>query len=154
MERFVGSYFADGTLTSTNWLQAVNQNYANVSSIDRDAEEAYLSTSLGIQLLLEGTLLTRNTLGGSTISTMVDPWSDSTTDKEKAQFYDLDYVRRYNAREYLVVAEEGGVPSMSFRGDNPCVKGGGTSGCDINLHSFVIRLDGRVQTVPPPGFGN
>ena len=154
VERFVGSYFADGTLTSTDWQSAELQTYDKVRELDRDAEGTYDPSSFGTQLLLEGTLLTRNTLGGSTISTMVDPWSDSTTDKEKAQFYDLDYVRRYNAREYLVVAEEGGVPSMSFRGDNPCVKGGGTSGCDINLHSFVIRLDGRVQTVPPPGFGN
>ena len=142
VERFVGTYFADGTLTSTDLLSGLNISSVS-SSLDRDSTSA-----LSTQLLLEGTLFTRNTLGGSSISDMVDPWGSS-TDKDQAQLYDLDYVRRYNAIRY----KKPNTDQMPRNNPNPCVIGTGSGGCDANLHSFVIRVDGRAQTVPPPGFG-
>ncbi len=131
VKNFVGTYFADGALTST----VNNVNPKMIDLLDREDKDI-----LGNQLLLEGTLLTQNTLGGGMLEPLINPWGPE-NDRAEAQKYDLHFIRRY----YPQTDEEGN-PSN----EGSCVVTNGA--CDPNKHSFVIRPDSRIQNVPPPGF--
>ncbi len=136
VKNFVGTYFSDGSLTST-----INPSNPNIlDGLDREDSDI-----LGTQLLLEGTLLTRNTLGGGMLEPLISPWGAG-TDRTEAQKYDLHFMRRYYP-EYSVDPETG---EQSQSNEDKCVITNGE--CDLNKHSFVVRPDGRVQNVTPPGF--
>lgn len=143
----MGTYFADGGLTSTGTPSAPSIN----ETLDRDTGDKDGTSILNKQLLLEGTLFTRNTLGGGMMEPFIDPWgaemgaTAATTDRAKAQRYDLHFVRRY----YEKVRLGPGGSVVTNPGD--CLNTDGTN-CDPNKHAFVIRPDGRVLSVPPPGF--
>jgi len=139
VSKFVGTYFADGTLTST-YQTGDPPAGISIEHIDRDSELAEDPSSLGKQLLLEGTIFTRNTLGGGMpLTEWVNPWGRESY-RDKAQKYDLHFMRRYYPRQ--------GEPSYA---EENCVKDV-NGNCDPNKHAFVIRPDGRVQNNPPPGF--
>ena len=90
------------------------------------------------QLVLVGSLFSRNTLGGSVTSLKTGPntgkyetpWGVVDTEDD-AQPYDLHLVRQ-------------------FPGGTNCDDTSGS--CDANEASFVIRLDGKASELPPPGF--
>ncbi len=117
VQKIAGSFFADGgfmnndddTISTGNTQESTNQ------------------------LLLEGSLLSRNTLGGSWrqdgSENDYSPWSDNVTNKV-AQRYDLHFVRRYDS-------------------DNPSHTG--VSG-EANTAAFIIRPDQKSAILPPPGF--
>lgn len=97
VQTFVGTYFADGSLLSSR-ENGIDGSPEPDAFADRSAE-------LGNQLLLEGTLLTNNTLGGGTASPLTTPWGDTIQDANtgivrpvtdlEAQKYDIHFVRRY-----------------------------------------------------------
>ncbi|MCK5461123.1 hypothetical protein KAI58_04005 [Candidatus Gracilibacteria bacterium] len=143
VQNIVGTYFADGGFMSVD-------NLGNPDNIDREDED---SAILKKQLLLNGTLLTRNTFGGAmfNISGFLDPWGtppgiDSTAKRKIAQKYDLHFVRRYKQSGDIDPTIKGSAPDY-----NPYCVADGVS-CDTNKHAFILRPDGKVKNIPPPGF--
>ena len=136
VKKFVGTYFADGSLTSTTKTGETNSIPDIGDELDRDADRGGV---LDKQLLLEGTLFTKNTLGGSYLDPMQNPWGEE-DDIADAQKYDLHFVRRYSP---LLFPEEEKI--------DYCVNISETQ-CDPEGSSFLIRPDNRVQFFPPPGF--
>ena len=138
VSKFVGTYFADGSLTSTKKMGTYIADIPQMSDvIDRDA--AGDENVLNKQLLLEGTLFTKNTLGGSYLEPMQNPWGEEDVVAD-AQKYDLHFVRRYSP---LLFSEDEKI--------DYCVNISQTE-CDPEGSSFLIRPDNRVQFFPPPGF--
>ena len=139
VKKFVGTYFADGSLTSTTKTGQGTSKPSINDSLDRDADRGGV---LNKQLLLEGTLFTKNTLGGSYLDPMQNPWGEE-DDIADAQKYDLHFVRRYSP--------------LLFTDENEklehCVNVSETE-CDPEGSSFLIRPDNRVQFFPPPGFSS
>lgn len=122
VHKIAGSYFADGGFMN---------NDGDSISTGNKAESHY-------QLLLEGALLSRNTLGGSLrTSAFYTPWG-TTTDSSVSKRYDLHYVRRYYCAE----------------ANNNCTGSGEEKVPDEakNTAAFIIRPDQKVNVLPPPGF--
>ena len=149
VKKFVGTYFADGSLTSTEATgvptsipDIKKDELGGIDYIDRDA--AGLENVLKKQLLLEGTLFTKNTLGGAMLGdgNLRNPWGEEPI-LDEAQKYDLHFVRRYSP--------------LLFTDQNEklehCVNISETQ-CDPEGSSFLIRPDNRVQFFPPPGFSS
>ncbi|MDD5770241.1 MAG: hypothetical protein PHE25_04670 [Candidatus Gracilibacteria bacterium] len=92
------------------------------------------TNNLQKQLVLKGTLFTRNTIGGAIqgSSGYILPGGSITTDFAKAMLYDLNYVRRGND----------GWNSIN------------SSYNEGSSNYFVIVYDSTVQTNPPKLFGN
>ena len=147
VQKLVGTYYADGSLTSTeNNGGSVHPKMSD--ALDRESSD----TPLVKQLLLEGTLLTKNTLGGSLLGegALRNPWGpensgDYLADLAESQKYDLHFIRRYYPK-----FEADGTTFTSETLDN-CVLISGDQ-CDPDASSFLIRPDNRVQMYPPPGF--
>ena len=141
VKKFVGTYFADGSLTSTI-KTGVPTSIPNILTDEIDRDAAGLENVLNKQLLLEGTLFTKNTLGGAMLGegNLQNPWG-AESDLDEAQKYDLHFVRRYSP---LLFSDEEKV--------NYCVIS--ETECDPEGSSFLIRPDNRVQFFPPPGFSS
>jgi hypothetical protein len=123
---------------------------------------------------LEGTILSHNTLGGGYALLIADgedyntPWGTSAelatnegyqawvtkgkNEEEIAQAYDM-HLMRYYKPEYEAVE-----PFAQVNGDDcSCINNGtcttnSSSDCYENNNAFVIRTDGRIKQLPPPGF--
>ena len=120
VQKISGSYFADGGFMSGNNVGEGNKyEYTN-------------------QLLLKGSLLSRNTLGGSISGNNTNrdytPWEKDLDNEELARRYDLHFVRRYD---------------QSL--DNGASAHVGISR-ETNTAAFIIRPDGKVNNLAPPGF--
>ncbi len=147
VRHFVGTYFADGGIMSTNFAANATpslddidlENIDEITDMD-DADNGLNREDrdiFGDQLILEGTLLTRNTLGGAMLEDFINPWGPE-TNRQVAQRYDLHFIRRYAP------------PVPPDTSPDRCYPD--SDNCDPNHHAFVIRPDGRVQNMPPPGF--
>jgi len=137
-----GSYFLDGAIISTDKIAA-----PSASDIIEDREATPNQdrrAPLGNQLVLEGTLVARNTLGGSDLSPAEGP-NGQKVQRALALIYDLNYLRRY---EPLYNLEGERVSDL----ENDFCHKIGPAECYPNPAPFVIRYDGRVQAFPPPGF--
>ena len=143
VKKFVGTYFADGTLTSTTKTGETNSIPDIGDELDRDADRGGV---LDKQLLLEGTLFTKNTLGGSYLDPMQNPWG-AESDLNEAQKYDLHFVRRYSPLLFENLTDEEKLAHCV----NVNISDTETE-CDPEGSSFLIRPDNRVQFFPPPGF--
>ncbi|MCF7846530.1 MAG: hypothetical protein K9M51_00400 [Candidatus Gracilibacteria bacterium] len=110
-----GAFYADGGLMTTNGNTP--------SSWTGEASQ------LKDQLLLVGSLMSRNTIGGADQSPQLTPWGE-TASEDQTRKYDLNYMRRY-----------------------PVGGGDASTNAAPNEASFVLRLDG-IATSPlaPPGF--
>jgi hypothetical protein len=140
VQQFVGTYFAHGGMTSTTATGAVIPNITDV--VDRNPSDFYVGNDLEKQLLLNGTIFTRNTLGGALLTTKMNPWGTA-LNEEDALKYDLHFVRRYVNIDSLGVV----IPDAT---NTNCVKI--SISCDNNEHAFIIRPDGKAvnkETVPP-----
>jgi len=136
VQRVVGTYYADGSLVS------VNNNYYEINNtgiVPSDWDDLD-DTKLNKQLVLEGFLFSRNTLGGALKvneeEQFYTPWgnTEGMYGENIAKKFDFHYTRRHK-------------PS-----DSSTCSPGHQLGCDLNPNSFVIRLDGKVKTLTPPGF--
>ncbi len=135
VSEFVGTYVSDGSILST-----LSNNNPSASEIfDREASDGDLSR----QLILSGSTLTRNTLGGSWLLNPESPWGSSTM--AEAQKYDFHHLRRYSPTY-------AGTPPVQTN-QNRCTKLNGLT-CYQNKHAFVIKLDHRSAQTPPPGFSS
>lgn len=138
VKKIVGTYFLEGGFISNDTLipsigSACNDNLCDGGNVTNDT-----------QLLLEGTLLSHNTLGGSTLrnfeSNYTTPWEETDSQLD-ARVYDLHFVRRFRP----IYSEE--EPYEQTNADH-CF----SDPCDTNRNAFVIRFDGRATKLPPPGF--
>jgi len=142
VQKMVGTYFLDGTLVSTEkFAQPI---VSDVIQSRETTPNQDLQAPLGKQLILEGTLVSRNTLGGADLNPAQGP-NGQKVQRELALIYDLNYLRRYE-------------PLFSLEGDRLadgeneyCYKPD-TELCYPNSAPFVIRYDARVQELIPPGF--
>jgi hypothetical protein len=93
----------------------------------------------GKQLRLTGSLLARNTIGGSRRvgANFFSPWD--TSDITTARRYDLHEVRKFDYDDTSI-----GNP------DANCVKDDGV--CDPNIAAFILRQDQKSTLLPPPAF--
>ncbi len=158
---FVGTYFADGGLISTDDLnRPVTTTDQDLKKSPEYREDHSPESLWRNQLILEGTVLSRNTLGGAVKwgenGDRINPWG---IEKEKlaAQRYDLNFVRRYypptpkkdRKTRKMIPA----LPDIRCTPKDPTRRVDKEQNpCDNNKHSFVIRPDQRVQLLPPPGF--
>ena len=146
VQRIVGTYFAEGGLMSLPSSIIVTDN--------DDAEIAFSDNGDAnneLQLIIVGTMLTHNTLGGGIYQVSSDnyitPWESTpgSTPAEEARAvkYDLHFLRAYTP-EY----DAGGVQTNLTE----CASNPGSSVCYQNSAATVIRYDGRAVKTPPPGF--
>lgn len=138
VRNLVGTFYADGGLMTNDSLEPTIANGPPLED---------LNTGHTIQLLLTGTLFTKNTLGGSLIvndGNFFTPWG--TTDNQfEARKYDLHYIRRYI---------EDLNPDDGQNGDNLAFCAPIAGNCDENKNAFVIRIDRKASLFTPPGFGD
>ena len=140
VKRMVGTYFGEGVF-ATIPVNAIDPVLSDVSN----GNAGNIT-----QLILEGALLTHNTLGGGFLrggaTLYKTPWG-TTADATLAARYDLHYVRSYIPLYDLVDP----YPQINL---DKCVPGPGGVGvdCDTNRHAFVLRIDGKVTQLAPPGF--
>lgn len=146
VKNMVGTYFTEGGLaTIPSSLIITNTGDVSLSDISNGEDN-------DTQLLLEGTILTHNTLGGGLRQTggapYMTPWGltvdGSQASKEIAEDYDLHFMRTYSP-DY----DE---DTNTQTNTSNCVPGGDAYGCDPNHAAMIIRYDGRVVQSPPPGF--
>ncbi|MCK5460791.1 hypothetical protein KAI58_02300 [Candidatus Gracilibacteria bacterium] len=138
VKKMVGTYFAEGGLISNDSFLPSITNTCNDNICDGG------NFSNDTQLLLEGTLLSRNTLGGSTLRTFesvyTTPWT-TTSSQSNARIYDLHFVRQFRP----IYLEE---PPFTQTNTDNC----SSNPCDDNRNAFIIRFDGRATKLSPPGF--
>lgn len=135
IKKMVGTYFSDGSLLSVlnNTIPVSPPTYTYPSAIG----------DLDNQLLLDGIVFSYNTFGGSEVMNDLNQYSTPwgivpMADKAVATKYDIHHIRRY-----------GGGGALAF-----CVTNTNNgAACDTNHFAFVIRPDGKVQNMTPPGFG-
>ena len=140
VKKFVGTYFVENSLIGTDKITPV--------VADSGSDDSMIN-----QLLLEGTILSKNTLGGSLVEFLdgggkyLTPWG-KINDENLARKYDLHKFR------YYVGKTDGSGNALNNVVDDPnCVPDKkNTSICDKNKHAFVIRPDGKVKNQTPPGF--
>lgn len=151
VRKIVGTYFAEGGLMSID--DADNANILDTGAVTvADSDNGNGGTDPNIlQLIIEGTMLTHNTLGGGIYQadsdTYITPWEtlDASTDtaakETRAQRYDLHYLRNYSPDfdEFGVQTNFG----ECYPGSDPCYP---------NAAATVIRYDGRAVKTPPPGY--
>ncbi len=168
VHKIVGTYFLEGAIMT-------NDQDPNTTIYDFVRAGTYLKSE-NHQLLLEGTLLSHNTLGGSyghVDKNYITPWGEIASLKTKndpgltkwflelggdidanrlqiASAYDL-----HRIREYFPLSDP--LTGSPTNGDKCVCTGGGcsasnASNCDKNHQAFVIRYDSRVKLLPPPGF--
>lgn len=148
LTQIVGTYFAEGGLISIP-DSLIIVDTGDVTLADGDNGDATNNK----QLIIEGTILTHNTLGGGifqlTSNAYITPWEttpDSTTDsQERATRYDLHFMRAYSAE--FDAAEP---PNQTNTAD--CYPGSNPFGCYPNNAATVIRYDGKAVKSPPPGY--
>lgn len=147
VQKIVGTYFADGGFISSDVL--VDATPSLLSDGVDVADRENTTGTFNKQLLLHGTFLTQNTLGGYLLGDLLTPYgkaSDVTigsyTDKQEAILYDIHFLRHYVPLDF----------SSSFVIDNPNCFSEDAINCDKNIHSFVVRPDGKVSGKTPPGF--
>ncbi len=118
VQKIAGSFFADGGFMN---------NDENGTHTGNAQNSTY-------QLLLEGSLLSRNTLGGSLRQdggeNDYSPWTNGVSN-EIARRYDLHFVRRYDS--------SGGSGHIGIPDE-------------ANTAAFIIRPDQKSAILPPPGF--
>lgn len=122
VQKLSGALFADGSF--------FNGDTANVSTANTGSREK--------QLRLTGSLLARNTVGGSRrvgAGQFFTPWNMDIL--AKAKRYDLHEIRQFDWDD------------TENRNEN-CVKNGET--CEENIAAFIMRLDQKSTLLPPPGF--
>jgi len=148
VSEIVGTYFAEGGLMSIpESLILVETGDVELSDSDNaDGSNAQ-------QLIIEGTMLTHNTLGGgiyqAASDTYITPWevlpAAIAGNQERAQRYDLHYLRAYGPE-----FDAGDPPNQTNTAD--CFPGDNTYGCYPNNAATVIRYDGKAVKSPPPGY--
>jgi hypothetical protein len=122
VQKLSGTLFADGSF--------FNGDTASVASANSGARIK--------QLRLIGSLLARNTVGGSRrvgAGYFFTPWD--TTGLAKAKQYDLHEIRQFDYDD-------------DATRDANCVKNG--ADCEENIAAFIMRLDQKSTLLPPPGF--
>jgi len=120
--------YADGGIISNGFSNDTVDTYKD--SVER-------TNVLSEQLVIKGTLFTRNTIGGaikgSTGKYILPGWS-STNDFDQAMMYDLNYMRRNNH----------GYNISGIDGSKDYNQG--------NQNNVVIIFDSNLQSSPPKGF--
>lgn len=122
VQKLEGALFADGSF--------FNGDTADITTANTGTREK--------QLRLIGSLLSRNTVGGSRrvgAGYFFTPWD--TAGLQKAKRYDLHEIRQF---DYDDVTNR----------DANCVKNVAT--CEENIAAFIMRLDQKSTLLPPPGF--
>lgn len=116
-------FYADGWLISSK----INGDVYDVDSSERTA-------SLRKQLILNGSLFTKNTIGWSIFSggNYKLPWWEITNSFNNAMIYDLNYVRR---------GKESCIPNFLWN-------------CKYDDAAFIIIYDSQYQKSPPKLFSN
>jgi hypothetical protein len=151
VRQFVGTYYADGGLMANDDKNNTPENALNTDKVVSSGDGKNIN-----QLLLTGTLFTRNTIGGAIAKEekYLTPWEDldsSDENKKKALRYDLHFVRQYAPQ-----LENSSPPPNLIENKHNCAPDGGTSpnysNCDENTDAFVIRVDRKASALPPPGF--
>ncbi len=144
VKHIVGTYFAEGSI-----LTAIYSGEGTIPNPDRSIITGVANRTLNLpmQLLIEGTILTKNTLGGvidelTGLGQNKTPWGIVPNTDEglnAALKYDLHWLRRYSPKVPVYDQKLTCVTSQS-------------GGCDKNKHATVIRPDGKVKNLTPPGF--
>jgi hypothetical protein len=96
------------------------------------ADSSQRTQALNTQLVLNGSVFTRNTIGWAILAwwDYLLPWGVKTQDFDKAMVYDLNYIRRWSSG---------------------CEAESATGICLIK-EPFIIKYDSRIQTSPPKLF--
>jgi len=142
VKKIVGSYFLDGALLSSTELEKPDMN-----EIIEDRETTpnqNLRAPLARQLLIEGLLVSRNTLGGADLSNPIGP-NGQRVARKLGLIYDLNYVRRYEPPFDI-----DGV-RVADKDNRYCYKPVGDR-CYPNPAPLIIRYDDRIENIPPPAF--
>ncbi len=177
VKRISGTFFLEGGLMTNNDVTGGGTAVDIYGSSNGE-------TTNDTQLLLEGVVLSHNTLGGgyealyaNGATDYLTPWglvntlatenesgyeawrsklTEATTSAEDlmiAKAYDLHMVRYYHPLYDLTPEQTNGdmcVCKSSETCDN--TPGTGATYCDDNDNAFIIRTDGRMKQLPPPGF--
>ncbi|EKD44768.1 MAG: hypothetical protein ACD_71C00011G0002, partial [uncultured bacterium (gcode 4)] len=120
--------YADGGIISNGFLNDTVGNYK---------DSATRTNVLSEQLVIKGTLFTRNTIGGAikgSTGKYILPGGSLTTDFDQAMMYDLNYMRRNNH----------GYNIVGINGSKDYNQG--------NQNNVVIIFDSSLQSSPPKGF--
>ncbi len=132
----VGGYYAEGSMLSANGTQ--EEDVFDGFSLDK--------SMLKNQLFIQGTLISRNTIGGSRQTPVEYPETrsyascaeNSATETQKcAERFDLNYMRNF------AVNGSGAILNGGTRANQ-------TEG--VSDAAFLIKYDPRIQTNIPPGF--
>lgn len=122
--------YADGGMISTGF-----KSWEDTFWVYKDS--ATRTNTLREQLVIKGTLFTRNTIGGAILGSggayILPGWS-KTTDFDQAMMYDLNYMRRNN----------NGWDIPGINGSKDYNQG--------NQNNVVIIFDSSLQSSPPKGF--
>ena len=148
LTQIVGTFFAEGGLISIpDSLIVVDTG--DVTLADSDNGDPNNSK----QLIIEGTMLTHNTLGGGifqlTSNAYITPWEttpDAGADAQaRATRYDLHFMRAYSAE-----FDAADPPNQTNTAD--CYPGSNPFGCYPNNAATIVRYDGKAVKSPPPGY--
>ena len=162
VKQIVGTYFTDGTFTSSildpgvveadpstlNILDTAMNRSADDSDGGNDSlGTAYTGEVLRKQLVLTGSLMSQNTLGRSQTAPPVDPWGNEVP-QDQAKIFDLNYVRQF----LYDTSPEFETRCSHVKTSNLDRLRSGHGTCYANPFPFVIHIDNKVQTNPPPAF--
>ncbi len=114
------------------------------SGIDKD--NLYNGTTEGVltlgnnQLYIRGSLISRNTIGGSFVRPAKCVYGETTTcTQDRSNQYDLNYFRQTP-------------PSRAVGSPGATTRAYGNDTTNLDTYSLIIELDPRLAATPPPGF--
>ena len=148
LTQIVGTFFAEGGLISIPESLIVLDT-GDVTLADSDNGDPSNSK----QLIIQGTMLTHNTLGGGIFQVSsndyITPWARTSgadeAERLRAVLYDLHFLRTYSA-------EFDGATPPNQTNTADCFPGSNPFGCYPNNAATVIRYDGKAVKSPPPGY--
>ena len=131
VKKIESSIFTEGTLYSGNSRSDLyNDSIAEIASLGEN------------QLYIHGSLISRNTIGGSFTTpspTCVYGETTATCTPEWSIQYDLNYFRQTP-------------PNRTIVAPAPSTRGYGDDITNFDNYSLIIEIDPRLAVTPPPGF--
>ena len=129
MKKIESSIFVEGSLYSGD----------NKTTLYNDTTEE--TAALGNnQLYIRGSLISRNTIGGSFVRPAKCVYGETTTcTQDRSNQYDLNYFRQTP-------------PSRTVGSPGATTRAYGNDSTNLDEFSLIIELDPRLATTPPPGF--
>ncbi len=144
-----GNIYIDSTVSDVEAALYTNESILSSIAWNPVTTSTNTASNLENQLYIRGSIFSENTIWGSRASPIKCPYNISATcDRDEAQKYDLNYMRRY----YIYDSDSNGSPDTASWDQSFANTGTRWSRSDIESFPVIIEYNPIIQQTPPPFF--